>query len=404
MSVIKIPEEAKPCVVVHYAEVGLKGENRGQFENQLRRNIARALSPVGIKSVEREFGRIVVYLPEKFDWTELNARLQNIFGIAHFSLAALVPQDLELITRVAVQMMRQVSFQSFRVTTRRSQKEFPFNSQQISAHVGAAIVESTGAKVNLRQPEATCFIEVFNQLTIIYVNKTAGPGGLPVGVSERAVALLSAGIDSPVAAWKMMKRGVKVVFVHFHSVPATTDASIRNSKKIAEILTRYQYVSKLYAIPILDLQQEIMTKAPAKYRVLLYRRVMFRLAEEVARLEKASALITGESVGQVASQTLSNIRAINEVVTLPVLRPLAGDDKQEIINLAQRIGTFHISTEPFEDCCSLFIPRHPETRADPQKIREAEAQLDMELLYEKALQNADVFKFKYPAAAPPPAK
>jgi thiamine biosynthesis protein ThiI len=187
-----------------------------------------------------------------------------------------------------------------------------------------------------------------------------------------------------------------VIFVHFHSVPATTRASIENSQRIVRILTQYQYVSKLYLIPILPLQQEIMAKAPAKYRVLLYRRVMFRLAEMVARREKAVALITGESVGQVASQTLSNIRVINEVVSLPVLRPLAGEDKKDIIDLAKAIGTFEISTEPFEDCCSLFIPRHPETKGDPELIRQVEEKLEMDELYLQAFREAEMVKLKYP--------
>ncbi len=391
-----IPQQAKPCIVVHYAEVGLKGENRGQFENQLRRNIHRTLAPVGIKSVERSFGRLLVYLPREFDWEELSERLQKVFGVAHFSPAAIVQQDMERITRTAVEMMAQEKFTSFRVTTRRPQKEFPLKSPEINARVGAAIQQQSGARVDLHHPEATCYIEIVNKMAIIYVQRIPGPGGLPVGVSEKAVALLSAGIDSPVASYKMMKRGVKVIFVHFHSAPATTRASIENSRRIVRILTRYQYVSKLYLIPILPLQQEIMAKAPAKYRVLLYRRVMFRLAEMVARREKAVALITGESVGQVASQTLSNIRVINEVVSLPVLRPLAGEDKKDIIDLAKAIGTFDISTEPFEDCCSLFIPKHPETKGDPELIRQVEEKLEMEELYLQAFREAEVVKLKYP--------
>lgn len=394
-----IPLNGKPCIVVHYAEVGLKGENRGQFENQLRRNIHRALAPVGIKSVERSFGRLLVYLPREFNWEELEARLKRVFGVAHFSPAVILPQDMEIIRQAAVEMMKQLSFESFRVTTRRPQKEFPLKSPEINAQIGAAIQQETGARVDLHHPEATCYIEIVNKMAILYVSRVPGPGGLPVGVSEKAVALLSAGIDSPVASYKMMKRGVKLIFVHFHSVPATSTASQENSRRIVRILTRYQYVSKLYLIPILDLQKEIMAHAPTKLRVLLYRRVMFRLAQMVAEREKAVALVTGESVGQVASQTLSNIRVINDAVTLPVLRPLAGEDKKDIIDLAKEIGTFEISTEPFEDCCSLFIPKHPETKGDVQVVREVEKKLALEPLYPVAFQNAEVIKFKYPESS-----
>lgn len=384
------------CVVVHYAEIGLKGGNRSQFENQLRRNIKKALSRTNLKWVERSFGRFLLFFEGAIDRQTVAEQLGRVFGIAHFSPAIITEQDMDAITAAALREVEGKNFASFRVTTRRAQKEFRYNSQEISTIVGAAIQKKTGVRVDLRHPELTCYIEIFNNNALIYAEKIKGPGGLPVGVSEKAVALLSSGIDSPVASWKMMKRGVKVIFVHFHSAPATTRASIENTRKLVQLLTGYQYNSRLYLVPFLPVQQKIMLDAPAGYRVLLYRRSMFRLAEAIARKEKATALVTGESVGQVASQTLSNIRVINEVVSLPVLRPLIGEDKIDITELAQRIGTFRISTEPYEDCCSLFVPRHPETRANPERIRAVEEQLNLEPLYREALQAAEIEKFRYP--------
>jgi len=385
----------KYCVVVHYSEIGLKGKNRGQFEEQLRYNIQLSLKGLQIQSVQRTFGRLLILLPDCFDWPKIRERLQTVFGIAHFSLAMLTDQDMEHIQAAAMEQMSAKEFKSFRVTTKRAQKEFPLNSSQVNAQIGAAIQQQTGAQVNLNNPEVTCYIEIFNKNALIYSEKVPGLRGLPSGISEKAVSLLSSGIDSPVASWKIMKRGVRVIFVHFHSVPATSEASIENTKRIVEILTRYQYKSKLYLVPFLNIQQQIMIGAPPKYRVLLYRRSMFRLAERIATIEKANALVTGENVAQVASQTLSNIRSINDAVCLPVLRPLAGEDKLEITELAQKIGTFEISIEPYEDCCSLYVPQHPAIYSSPEKLQSIEDSLKLDSFYEEALEKTQIIKFKY---------
>ncbi len=399
---IDLPPNSRFCVVVHYAEIGLKGSNRGLFENQLRRNIIRALSDTTLGSVERSFGRLLIYFPKSFDWPAISSRLSRVFGIAHFSPAVITDQNIESITGAAVLQMKQGGYKTFRVTTKRSQKEFPMTSPELSALIGASIVKETGTRVDLTNPDRICFIEIFNKNSLIYSEKIAGLGGLPSGVSERAVSLLSSGIDSPVSSWKMIKRGVKLIFVHFHSVPATTQASIENTKQLVKLLTGYQYKSKLYLVPFLAVQQQIMIGSPADYRVLFYRRSMFRMAEMIALRERAAVLVTGENVGQVASQTLSNIRAVNDAIQLPVLRPLAGEDKKEIINLAHQIGTFEISTEPYEDCCSLYVPRHPETKADPKKIEEIDRQLDLSKLHEQALEQAEIIKFRHPEQRPTP--
>ncbi len=387
---------AQPCVVIHYAEVGLKGENRSMFESQLMRNIKRALADAGIGLVRRFHGRFALVLPRDYDWELLESRLKNVFGVAYFAPAVLTEQAIEPIEAAALALMKQMVFQTFRVSTRRSQKAFPYNSQQVNVRIGAAIQKQSGARVDLSHPQRTCYIEIFDRFAILYAERIAGPRGLPVGVSERAVSLLSAGIDSPVASYTIMKRGVRLIFVHFHSVPFTSDASIRNSGRLVRLLTQYQYDSKLYLVPFLEVQQEIMLKAPTDYRVVLYRRFMLRLAERIARRERARALVTGESIAQVASQTLSNLQVINEVTRLPVLRPLSGNDKEEIVEMARKLGTYDISVEPYEDCCSLFVPRHPVTRARLEVVQEAEARLDVEGLIRDALQRAEVVRFRFP--------
>ncbi|GAB4371288.1 MAG: tRNA 4-thiouridine(8) synthase ThiI [Calditrichia bacterium] len=392
----RLSPDARWAAVIHYDEVGLKGKNRGRFEDQLRRNILRALSDIGGGAVQRYFGRMVLFLPKEFDWQIVESRLQKVLGIAYFAPALFVEQNMEHITAAALALTAHQPFQSFRVQTKRADKQFPLTSEEVNRVIGAAIQESSGARVDLDNPELTCYLEIFNQNAVVYIRRCPAWEGLPPGVSEKAVALLSAGIDSPVAAWKMMKRGVQVTFVHFHSVPATSEASIEKCKKIVEILTSYQYRSKLYLVPVLEIQNQIRTEAPEDLWIIFLRRCLMRLAERIAVKERAPALITGESVGQVSSQTLSNIRAIHEGIKLPVLRPLCGENKRDIVTLARQIGTFQVSIEPYEDCCSLFLPQHPQTRAHLKETVFIEKHLNLKPLLQKALQNTTLIRFKYP--------
>ncbi|RMH75288.1 MAG: tRNA 4-thiouridine(8) synthase ThiI, partial [Calditrichaeota bacterium] len=380
---------------------GLKGENRRQFEDQLIRNLRQALKGVLNEPVKRAYGRFLIYLPEEFDWPAIRERLEKVPGLANFSLAELVEQNIEAIEASACRQMQQREFPSFRVTTKRSQKNFPMTSDEINRRVGAAIQQITGAKVDLTHPAVTCYIEVFDQHAVVYTEKIPGLRGLPVGSSEKAVSLLSSGIDSPVASYRIITRGVRLIFVHFHSVPFTSPASMENAKRLVARLTEYQLSSRLYCVPFLEIQQAIMAATRPDYRVVLYRRSMVRIAERIARRERARALVTGESIGQVASQTLSNMRVINEVATLPILRPLSGSDKEEIIAQAWRIGTFEISTEPYDDCCSLFVPKHPVTRAEPEIVHDIESELDWKALEQKALQEAEIHRFIFPPGDAP---
>lgn len=385
-------------IILHYSEIGLKGGNRAQFENQLVRNIRRALRGLTDAPVKRAFGRLVISLPEQFDWPAIRARLEKVVGLANFSLAVRTAQEVEAIEAAACRQMKGLSFSSFRVTTRRVQKSFPMNSDALSARVGEKIQLQSGARVDLTNPEAVCFIEIFDDLALIYSQKIAGLRGLPVGSGGKAVSLLSSGIDSPVASWKIITRGAKLIFVHFHSAPYTSQASANNAERLVQRLVEYQLSARLYLVPFIETQQAIMLAARSEYRVVLYRRAMLRIATRIARRERAEALVTGESIGQVASQTLSNMRVIDAATDLPVLRPLSGSDKEEIIAIARQIGTFEISTEPYEDCCSLFVPRHPVTRALPAIVEDCEAKADLEPLLRQAARNAEIKKFGYPEA------
>jgi len=262
--------------------------------------------------------------------------------------------------------------------------------------IGARVKLASGAKVDLSNPDLTIYIEVLPDEAFIYFEKIQGPGGLPVGVSGTVVCLLSGGIDSPVAAYRMMKRGCRVVFVHFHSQPFADRTSQEKATELARLLTRYQYASRLYVVPFGETQQEVVARTAGRFRVLVYRRLMLRMAEEIARKEGAQALVTGESLGQVSSQTLENIAAIEEAATLPILRPLIGMDKEEITQQARQIGSYEISTIPDQDCCSMFTPRQVVTRATDDEISFTERTLDLKPLVQRALSAARLVELSSP--------
>ncbi len=382
-------------ILIHYHEIGLKGKNRGRFERRLMTNITRALKDVPCGKLERLSGRMMLALTSESPIDVIRERLSTVFGIANFSEAVLAKRNIEAIRETTWRLAQKADFESFKIVTRRGDKTFSLNSDQINRDVGKHIQTLSGARVLMDNPDLICFIEIAPQRIFIYAEKIPAPGGLPVGSNESAVSLLSSGIDSPVASYKIMKRGVKLTYVHFHSQPYTNRNSQRNTEDLVRLLTRHQYVSDLYLVPFVEIQRHIMTRAPASYRVILYRRAMLRIAEAIAEKVNAQALVTGENVGQVASQTLSNMRAIEEVTPLPILRPLAGDNKEEIINEARRIGTYQISIEPYEDCCSVFVPKHPETRANLEKVREIESTLDLAPLIAQTLEQTERKTFKF---------
>lgn len=378
-------------VVCHYSEIGLKGKNRSFFEEKLVKNIKRVVEEGQVRRIS---GRILIELKQEVDQEKIRERLKKIPGIAYFAFAQSCDQDIESINHKAVEILDGKEFKSFRVTTKRSNKRFELNSQQVSEKVGAAIVEAYDKKVDLEDYDLNLRIEIVEDCVFLYTDRVEGQRGLPVGVSGKVVSLLSGGIDSPVASYYAMRRGLKVVFVHFSSYPFTEQSSVEKAKKIVEILSQFQFDSKLYVVPFSEIQQEILTNCEASFRVILYRRFMFKLAERIAEKENAKGLVTGESVGQVASQTLENMTAAGEVTDLLTLRPLIGMDKEEITSRAKEIGTYETSILPAEDCCQRFIPEHPETKAELTEVREEEQKLNWKTLVEKALEETEVKEIK----------
>lgn len=391
------------CVIVHYHELALKGRNRPFFEQRLVRTLRLALQNLGIQQVEALPGRIRVTLGHDTPWEQVKSRVARVFGVAHFSLAQAVslqpdPQpSLDALQSVVGEAVHGLPFNTFRVSTKRADKRFPMTSMDIDRVIGAHVCALTGKRVNLGHPDLTIAIEMLTREAYVSVHREAGPGGLPVGISGKVACLLSGGIDSPVAAYRMMKRGCKAVFVHFHGRPFASRASEEKVRDIVQILTPYQLYSRLYLIPFGEIQRQIVLGAPAPFRVVLYRRMMMRIAEELGRREGCWALVTGDSLGQVASQTPENLGVVEAAAQLPVLRPLIGMDKIEITDQAQRIGTFETSIEPDQDCCRLFVPPHPSTKSRLDVIKKVERGLDLDALIKQGLERAELAEVNYPA-------
>jgi len=383
--------------LIHYHEIALKGKNRSFFLKQLAANLQVASRDLDVGPLRRPAGRLFLEMKEGTSWEALRERLGWVFGIANFAAASRVPPDLGFLSKSIEDEISGRRFASFAVAARRAFKTFPHTSQEINQVIGARVKLASGAKVDLSNPDLTVYIEVLPNEAFYYFEKIRGPGGLPVGVSGTVVCLLSGGIDSPVAAYRMMKRGCRVVFVHFHSQPFADRTSEEKAIDLAQRLTRYQFASRLYLVPFGETQQEVVAGVTSRFRILVYRRLMLRIAEEIARKEGAQALVTGESLGQVSSQTIENIAAIEEAATLPILRPLVGMDKEEITEQAQQIGTYDISIIPDQDCCSMFAPRQVVTRATDNEIRLAESILDLGPLVQGALSAARLVELSSPA-------
>ncbi len=375
--------------VVHYSEIGLKGANRVFFERKLVENINYKIKSLG-GSAKRRSGRILVELKEDSNINAIKEALRTTPGIRYFALAEIAPLDLDKIAETCLLVLKDKEFGSFKVSTSRSNKNFPHNSVEVNRIVGEKIVKSTGKSVNLAQPDVVVHIEICEKEAYVYTERVDGTGGLPVSVSGKVISLLSGGIDSPVAAFLLMKRGCKVVFVHFFNQTIHSREVRRKIEEIVRVLAKYQGRSKLYMVDFGDAQREIIKLVPAKCRMIIYRRFMMRIACEIARKEGAKALVTGDNVAQVASQTLDNLAVIYEASRLPVLTPLAGFDKEETINLARKIGTYEISIRPYPDCCSLMIAKHPETRSKLDTVVKIENIMNTEDLVEKALKNTEV--------------
>jgi thiamine biosynthesis protein ThiI len=384
-------------VVVHYQEIALKGRNRPWFIGRLVRNIRTATSDLDVEEVVAKMGRIDVTLGSPGAWDAVADRLRHVFGIANFSRAALVPLDIDGIAKAVLGDLGDVHVRSFRVSARRADKRFPLTSPQIEREIGGRIKQAKGWTVNLEEPDLTVHVEALTGEAFYYFGKEPGPGGMPTGVSGRVVALLSGGIDSPVAAYRLMKRGCRVIAVHFHSYPILSRASQEKVRELTALLTRYQQYTRLYMVAFGEIQQQVMLAVPPPLRVVIYRRLMLRIAQEIAYRAHAGALVTGEVIGQVASQTLENMTTIGSVVTLPVFRPLIGMDKDEITSEAQKLGTYPISIIEDQDCCQLFTPKHPATKARREDIDAAERSLPTDDFVRQAVDAAVVEDFNFPA-------
>ena len=387
----------QPALVAHYHEIGLKGRNRNFFEDALDRNLRRALRGTGYRKIRNQFGRVVIDMEPDGNVAEAARRAASVFGVVYIGVDQRVEPDLDAIGDAAVELATEKPFDSFAVRARWTYSNFNIKSQQINETVGQRIVDATGGKVDLKHPGATISIELFAKSGVIYRTRLQGPGGLPVGTSGRMLALLSGGIDSPVAAWRMARRGADVEFIHFHGRPYTDPSSIRQATELVEALTRYQLKSTLHLVPLGDVQRDIVMSAPANMRIILYRRAMMRIAERLADERRAVALITGDSLGQVASQTIENIRTVNGAIKdIEMFRPLIGMDKQEIVDQATAIGTYEISTRPHQDCCVLFEAREPATRANAGIAEKAERELDIDALTGRALEGVETLEFELP--------
>ena len=377
-------------ILCHYGEIGTKGKNRRQFERKLKDNMKaglKATCPGSYAEIRTVRGRIVIELSEigNDSLDSMKEVLRNTFGLVYFAPATRMEQKKEILEAAALELVKTLPGESFRITTRRSDPNIPLSTQKMNEEIGAAVVEKLGKTVDLTQPDVNCHIDLVEDSAFVYAHRIDGFGGLPVGMGGKVLSMISGGIDSPVATWQMMKRGAFINYLHFHSVPYTSDASIKKVLDVIKVFQKHQLRATLFLAELAPIQEEVIEKCQEKYRIILYRRFMFRIAEALAKREGAHAVITGESLGQVASQTIENMETIEAVTSMPILRPLVGMDKQEIVNRSKEIGTYDISILPDEDCCAYFQPKQPATKATVEQLQKAEENLDVEALVEGAL-------------------
>jgi thiamine biosynthesis protein ThiI len=398
---------ASTHIVVHYHELWLKGGNRRFFLHKLREALRRSLDGIPIARISRPSDRLIIELADPTSVEQALQRLTRVSGISHLAIARLIPHPtlredpLSALCEAAWEEIRDEQFGTFAVRARRSDKHFPLKTMAIERQVGGFLfdkLKSAGrqVRVNLDSPELTCRIEITRGPLLVYARRILGPGGLPPNTAGRLVCLLSGGFDSAVAAYKMMKRGAHLSFVHFWGGGAAPgESSIHVARQLVERLVPWQFTTKLYLVPFEPLQREIAAQAPEAFRILLYRRLMLRIAERIALRSVGKGVVTGDSLGQVASQTLQNLQAVGAIAKLPLYRPLIGEDKLEIQEIARRIGTHDISEQPFHDCCPIFQPKSPALFATPDALDAAESALDTATLVDRAIRTLTVLRYRY---------
>ncbi|MBR5260283.1 MAG: tRNA 4-thiouridine(8) synthase ThiI [Eggerthellaceae bacterium] len=388
--------------LVHYHEIGLKGHNRATFEMRLLKNLEVILAEYPLVTIHRIAGRLCVFLKEGTSYEVANAcadAIKDVPGVARVSCGYKCRRDMQEMGRLAVLALSEAGdFGSFKVAARRNHTDFPIDSMQMNREIGAALCDAYPEKaVRMKDPDVTVGVEVVQNAVYIYARSIRGIGGLPVGSSGKVMCLMSSGIDSPVALWRIARRGAVCLGVHFSGRPQTLDTSEFLVDDIAHVLEKTGCVARVYVVPLGDYQREISVVAPPALRIILYRRLMFKVAERLARREGCGALVTGESLGQVASQTLENLRATDAAVEMPVFRPLIGTDKVDIIDMAQTLGTFEISSMEAPDCCTLFMPRSPETHAKLEDVLAAEALYPIDQWVEELADMAEPHDYVCPA-------
>ncbi len=387
-------------VVVRYHEIALKRGNRAWFVNRLADNILRMFRGLDIHEIHRGPGRLVIPLEDDAVWPEVRVRLARVFGVANFLLCHRGERNIDDLSRQIVGALDRAATRRFAVRVKRVDKSYPLDSPEMCRRIGRAVQDATHWPVDLDNPELSIHVELLPQETFVSFEKVEGPGGLPVGTSGLVLALLSGGIDSPIAAHRMMQRGCRVDFVHFHGAPFQDRTSQEKVGELLRLLVQWQPDARLHLVPFGIIQQQIVAQVRRPIRVVLYRRMMMRIAEALARQIDAQALVTGESLGQVASQTLPNLAVTEAACDILVLRPLIGMDKLEITDQARRLGTLDISIQPDQDCCQLFVPRHPATRVTVDEVAEAERPLDIPALVAEALRQTRRTTFTFPAISP----
>ncbi|OBW84618.1 thiamine biosynthesis protein ThiI [Clostridioides difficile] len=381
-------------LIVKYGEIGVKGKNRYIFENRLIRNIRNMLKPIGKFNVYKEYGRIYVDL-EDYDYEEVIEEVRKVFGIVGVCPGVRAKKDYDTLKEIALKMLEEkidAGYKTFKVESRRGDKSFGLTSQEMSMDIGGYLLSKVGDRINVdvRNPEVKIKCEYREFHTMVYSDTIPGYGGLPLGTNGRAMSLLSGGIDSPVATWMVAKRGMEVEAVHFHSYPFTSERSQEKVKDLAKILAKYCGRVRLHKVNILEIQKAIGENCNEEEATILSRRFMMRIAKRLSEKRHCDALITGESIGQVASQTIQGLTCTNAVVDLPVFRPLIAMDKSDIVDIAKKIGTFETSIVPEEDCCSVFSPRKPVTKPRLEKIEKSETALDIEKLVQDAIDKIEV--------------
>ena len=384
-------------LLAHYQEIALKGQNRPWFIRHLASNIRDALVGLDVGAVKLPMGRIEIELGPDADVVAARARLRQVCGLANFAVAGTAAPDVDAITSAVLRdLPRDRDVPSFRVEVRRAHKQFPMASPDAERAIGSRVQDETGWRVDLSDPAFTVWVEIVPRRAYYYFDKEPGAGGLPVGTGGRVLVLLSGGIDSPVAAWRMIRRGCHATFVHFHGHPFTSHASIDKVRELVGLLAPYQLGAHVMFVPFGELQRQVTMTVPGALRVVIYRRLMMRIAARLARTVHARALVTGDVVGQVASQTLDNLAVIGAATELLTIRPLVGMSKEEITTEAIALGSYPISILPDDDCCTLFTPRHPATRARPAEVENAERSLPLAEMVSAATAAPDIERVEWP--------